>query len=227
MTAEGSDYWGDGWGEASRCLPVEVPEEWQGLTLLSEGPFFPDDDPGIGTWGRPDPWGGPWRSHEAKGMRTYDDEPYQWTLCSQCGSFGAEFRGYAERLSCGCLDDREHSKVAGGSDKRLLAAYPAAQLEQWHADDFTAAHAIVLLPTRARGPGPAVRRRGRRRELRRRVPVARRAAAPGAVSAGGWGQRRPGDTVFGVPVVRVRAVRRAAGARTVCRGRGGGGRRWW
>lgn len=124
----------------------------------------------------------------AKGMRTYDDEPYQWTLCSQCGSFGAEFRGYAERLSCGCLDDREHSKVAGGSDKRLLAAYPAAQLEQWHADDFTAAHAIVLLPTRARGPGPAVRRRGRRRELRRRVPVARRAAAPGAVSAGGWGQ---------------------------------------
>ncbi|MGW7572266.1 hypothetical protein ACWGJV_39210, partial [Streptomyces tendae] len=148
MTAEGSDYWGDGWREeASRCLPVEVPEEWQGLTLLSEGPFFPDDDPGIGTWGRPGPWGGPWRFHEAKGMRTYDDEPYQWTLCSQCGSFGAEFCGYAERLSCGCLDDREHSKVAGGSDKRLLADYPAAQLEQWHADDFTAAHAIVLLPT--------------------------------------------------------------------------------
>ncbi|MFG2878820.1 hypothetical protein ACGFYU_28110 [Streptomyces sp. NPDC048337] len=145
MAAEGSDYWGDGWGEqAGRCLPVEVPEEWQGLTLLSEGPFFPDDDPGIDTWGRPDPWDGPWRLHEAKGMLTYGDSPYQWTMCPQCGSFGAEFCGYAERLPCGCLDDGEHSKVAGGSDKRLLAAYRAAQLERWH-DDIS--HATVLWPT--------------------------------------------------------------------------------
>ncbi|KFG76955.1 hypothetical protein [Streptomyces mutabilis] len=148
MAAEGSDYWGGSWGEeAGRCLPVGVPEEWQGLTLLSEGPFFPDDDPGIDSWGRPDPCGGPWRFHEATGMRTYDDEPYQWTMCPQCGSFGAEFCGYAERLSCGCLDDRENSKVANGSDKRLLAAYRAAQLEQWHADDFTDPHATVLWPT--------------------------------------------------------------------------------
>ncbi|MGW8065921.1 hypothetical protein ACVV2G_27530 [Streptomyces ziwulingensis] len=148
MAAEGSDYWGGSWGEeAGRCLPVGVPEEWQGLTLLSEGPFFPDDDPGIDSWGRPDPWGGPWRFHEVTGMRTYDDEPYQWTMCPQCGSFGAEFCGYAERLRCGCLDDREHSKVANGSDKRLLAAYRAAQLEQWHADDFTDPHATVLWPT--------------------------------------------------------------------------------
>ncbi|WP_331739740.1 hypothetical protein OG590_38940 (plasmid) [Streptomyces goshikiensis] len=145
MAAEGSDYWGDGWGEqAGRCLPVEVPEEWQGLTLLSEGPFFPDDDPGIDTWGRPDPWDGPWRLHEAKGMLTYCDSPYQWTMCPQCWSFGAEFCGYAERLPCGCLNDGEHSKVAGGSDKRLLAAYRAAQLERWH-DDIS--HATVLWPT--------------------------------------------------------------------------------
>lgn len=148
MAAEGSDCWGDGWREgAGRCLPVEVPEEWQGLTLLSKGPFFPCDAPGVDSWGRPDPWDGPWRFHEAKGMRTYDDEPYQWTMCPQCGSFGAEFWGYAERLRCGCLDDREHSKVAGGSDKRLLAAYQAAQLEQWHEDDFTDAPAAMLLPT--------------------------------------------------------------------------------
>ncbi|MFF1405092.1 hypothetical protein [Streptomyces sp. NPDC058294] len=147
MAAEGNDYWGDGWGEeAGRCLPIEVPEDWQGLTLLAEGPFFPDDDPGIDSWGRPDPWNGPWRFHEANGMRTYDDEPYQWTMCPQCGSFGAEFCGYAERLPCGCLDNHEHSKVVNGGDKRLLAAYRAAQLEQWH-DDYTNPHATVLWPT--------------------------------------------------------------------------------
>lgn len=35
MAAEGSDYWSGGWGEeADSCLPVEVPEEWKGRTLL-------------------------------------------------------------------------------------------------------------------------------------------------------------------------------------------------
>ncbi|MEU8437601.1 hypothetical protein AB0F18_32835 [Streptomyces sp. NPDC029216] len=148
MAAEGSDHWHEGWGEeAGRCLPVEVPEEWQGLTLLSEGPFFPDDEQIVDTWGRPDPWAGPWRFHEVSGMHTYCDSPYQWTMCPQCGSFGAEFCGYAERLRCGCLDDREHSKVAGGGDKRLLAAYRAAQLEQWHDDDYNNPYATVLWPT--------------------------------------------------------------------------------
>ncbi len=53
MSAEGSDYWGGSRGEeAGRCLLVGVPEEWQGLTLLSEGPFFPDEDPGIDCAGR-------------------------------------------------------------------------------------------------------------------------------------------------------------------------------
>ncbi|MGW6202277.1 hypothetical protein ACWF9B_01290 [Streptomyces sp. NPDC055089] len=148
MAAEGSDYWGKRWGEeADRCRPVEVPEEWQGLTLLSEGPFFPDDDPGVDSWGRPDPWDGPWRLHEAAGMRTYDDEPYQWTMCPQCGAFGAAFCGYAERLGCGCLDGPDRSKVANGGDKRLLTAYRAARLEQWHSEDFTDPYATVLLPT--------------------------------------------------------------------------------
>ncbi|WP_030689433.1 hypothetical protein [Streptomyces sp. NRRL B-1347] len=80
-------------------------------------------------------------------MYTSDDALYQWTMCPQCGAFGAEFCGYAERLPCGCLDDHEHHKVANGSDKRLLAAYRAAQLEQWHARDFINPHATVLLPT--------------------------------------------------------------------------------
>lgn len=212
MAAEGSDYWSGGWGEeADSCLPVEVPEEWKGRTLLAEGPFFPDDTPGINSWGQPAPWRGPWRFHEALGMCTYNDAPYQWTMCPQCGSFGAEFWGYAERLRCGCLDDREHRKVVNSSDERLLAAYRAAQLEQWHAD-FTDLHATVLRPTVREAlvhqPGAAAAR-----EVRGRVPVTRRAAAPGTVARGGWGgQRGLGDAVFGVPGVRVRAVRRTAGS---------------
>jgi hypothetical protein len=148
MAAAGCDEWfGDQDEEADGCPPVEVPEEWHGKALLAEGPFFPDDTAGVDKWGRPGPWDGPWRFHEANGMSVYDDEPYQWTMCPQCGAFGAEFCGYAERLPCGCLDDREHHKVAGGGDKRLLAAYRAAQLEQWHDDDFTNPHATVLFPT--------------------------------------------------------------------------------
>ncbi|MFF8195688.1 hypothetical protein ACF05L_33565 [Streptomyces bobili] len=107
--------------------------DWQGLPLLAEGPLFPDDEYG------------PWQLFEAGGMRTHDDEPYQWTMCPQCGSFGATFWGYAERLPCGCLDDREHNKVEGHSDKRLLAAYLAALSEQWHPD--RAFEEALLLPT--------------------------------------------------------------------------------
>ncbi|WP_331745942.1 hypothetical protein [Streptomyces virginiae] len=133
MAAEGNDEWSGGWGEeADSCPAVEVPEEWQGGTLLAEGPFFPDDEPAFDTWGRPDLWHGPWKFHEAHGMHTYDDSPYQWTMCPRCGAFGAAFCGYAERLPCGCLDDREHSKVANGCDERLLAAYRAATAEEWH-----------------------------------------------------------------------------------------------
>ncbi|MEW1699438.1 hypothetical protein [Streptomyces sp. NPDC091278] len=132
MAAEGCDEWLQGWDEeAGRCPPVDVPKQWRGMTLLAEGPFFPEDVPGIGSWGRPDPWSGPWQSYEANGMRAYDDEPYQWTMCPQCGLFGAEFCGYAERLSCDCLDSDEHAKVANGSDERLLAAYRAAMSETW------------------------------------------------------------------------------------------------
>nr|MDT0521280.1 hypothetical protein [Streptomyces sp. DSM 41633] len=133
MAAEGNDEWSGGWGEeADSCPAVEVPEEWQGGTLLAEGPFFPGDEPAFDTWGRPDLWHGPWKFHESHGMHTYDDSPYQWTMCPRCGAFGAAFCGYAERLGCGCLDDGEHSKVANGCDKRLLAAYRAAAAEDWH-----------------------------------------------------------------------------------------------
>ncbi|MGX1266893.1 hypothetical protein [Streptomyces phaeoluteigriseus] len=135
LAATGSDHWPDCfWGEqAEHCLPVDVPEDWQGLPLLAEGPLFPDDEYG------------PWQLFEAGGMRTHDDEPYQWTMCPQCGSFGATFWGYAERLPCGCLDDREHNKVEGHSDRRLLAAYRAALAEQWHPD--RAFEEALVLPT--------------------------------------------------------------------------------
>lgn len=134
MAAVGSDHWAVGdWGDkAERCLPVDVPEEWQGLPLLAEG-LLPDDEYG------------PWQLFEAGGMRTYDDEPYQWTMCPQCRSVGATFFGYATRLACGCLDDREHHEVDGSSDKRLSAAYRAALAEQWHPD--RAFEATLLLPT--------------------------------------------------------------------------------
>ncbi|MGA5442260.1 hypothetical protein ACPCKW_22460 [Streptomyces griseoincarnatus] len=135
MAAAGSDHWAAHyWGErADHCLPVEVPEEWHGLPLLAEGLLFPDDEYG------------PWQLFEASGMRSYDDEPYQWTRCPQCGTFGATFWGYAERLPCGCLDGREHHKVEGHSDKRLLAAYRAALTEQWHPEH--AFDETLLLPT--------------------------------------------------------------------------------
>ncbi|MFI7337064.1 hypothetical protein ACIBUY_03890 [Streptomyces sp. NPDC050085] len=147
MAAGGYEEWFEGRDEnADRCMPVVVPEEWHGQVLLAEGPFFPEDTADVDTWGRLDPLSGPWRFYEANGMSIYDDEPYQWTMCPQCGAFGAEFWGYAERLRCGCLDHREHRKVAGGSDKRLLAAYRAAQFEYWHADSYTDAHADKQWP---------------------------------------------------------------------------------
>ena len=133
MAAAGRDQWVDYWGErAEQCPPVDVPEEWHGLPLLAEGALFPDDADGL------------WQLFEAHGMRTYDDEPYQWTMCPPCGTIGATFWGYAERLPCGCLDDLEHRKVDGSSDRRLLAAYHAALTEDWHG------HIVgetLLLPT--------------------------------------------------------------------------------
>ncbi|MEH0572853.1 hypothetical protein [Streptomyces scabiei] len=135
MAAAGSDHWTAGyWGEeAERCLPVDVPEEWHGLPLLAEGLLFPDDDYG------------PWQFFDARGMRTYDDEPYQWTMCPQCGAFGATFCGYAERLPCDCLDDREDHKADGHSDRRLLLGYRAALAEVWHQDGGFGD--TLLLPT--------------------------------------------------------------------------------
>lgn len=150
MAAEGATLWPErSWSEEAGLLPpVEVPEQWRGTTLLAEGPFFPEDVGALDPWGRPDLWNGPWRLYELNGMQTFDDSPYQWTMCPQCGTFGAEFCGYAERLHCRCLEDREHRKVANGCDKRLLAAYRAALAEQWHHhEDVTEYHRTIQQPT--------------------------------------------------------------------------------
>ncbi|MEU9405829.1 hypothetical protein AB0E08_08995 [Streptomyces sp. NPDC048281] len=135
MAAAASTRWARGyWGEtAEPCLPVDVPEEWQGLPLLAEGVLFPDDE-----------WE-PWQAFGAGGMRTYDEEPYQWTMCPQCGAFGATFLGSAERLSCDCLDHQEQRRVDGHSDRRLLLAYRAALAEVWHPDQGF--EETLLLPT--------------------------------------------------------------------------------
>ncbi|MEU5632195.1 hypothetical protein ACH47C_23800 [Streptomyces rishiriensis] len=135
MAAAGSDHWAAGyWGEeAERCLPVDVQEEWRGLPLLAEGLEFPCDDYQ------------PWQFFDARGMRTHDDEPYQWTMCPLCGAFGATFCGYAERLPCDCLKGQEHHKVDGHSDRRLVLAYRTALTEAWHPGHSSAE--TLLLPT--------------------------------------------------------------------------------
>ncbi|MFE6713974.1 hypothetical protein [Streptomyces sp. NPDC057695] len=148
MAAEGQDEWlARGNEEPDWCPPVEVPKKWHGTTLLVEGSFFPDDVPGVDSWGRPTPWDGPWRLYENNGMSAYGDSPYQWTMCPQCGLFGAAFCGYAERLGCVCLDAREHHKVANGNDERLLAAYRAAQSETWQHEALADTCSTVLWPT--------------------------------------------------------------------------------
>ncbi len=114
---EDEQHWGE---ESAHGLPIEVDEEWQGQALISLG-GIPD-----GGSRNNRPHDGPWHRHRDMGMFTDNDAPYQWTLCPQCGLFGAEFWGYAERLACGCLDDR---KVSNSGDKRLLAAYRSAEGE--------------------------------------------------------------------------------------------------
>jgi hypothetical protein len=142
MAAAGSDDWADHFfdEDAGRCLPVQVPEHWRGLPLLFEGPNLPDGEPGDG-----DITDGPWRLVETLGMRTYDDQPYQWTLCPQCGTFGATFWGYAQRLECGCLKEYEQRKIQGSSDKRLLTAYWAMDAEDLHPPGL--GESTLLLPT--------------------------------------------------------------------------------
>lgn len=121
-------YCGDGWaGDTEDSLPIEVGEEWRGVTMLALG-WIPD---GYGSTCHVD---GPWRDNQ-HGMLTSGDACYQWTLCPKCGSFGAEYWGYAERLSCRCLDDREHRKVANGGDTKLMLAYRAAAEEYFPGQD--------------------------------------------------------------------------------------------
>ena len=136
---------GHGGKEAESHPAVVVPAEWRGLTVLSEGPFIPDSDPSPTN----DPDDGPWRLHDNRGMYTCDDAMYQWTICPQCGLFGAEYCGYAERLPCSCLDDLknpEHRKVCNSSDKRLLTAYAWANNEPWQPADLDHGDTL-LLPT--------------------------------------------------------------------------------
>ncbi|UNZ21373.1 hypothetical protein [Streptomyces sp. 891-h] len=103
-----------GWAvELAGQQPIVVGEEWQGRALLRLG-------------------GLPFGSLEAawRGMNTGgEDSGYQWTLCPQCGCFGAEYIGYAERLPCQCLESRGERKVDNSTDARLATAYRAAAME--------------------------------------------------------------------------------------------------
>ncbi|WP_372411993.1 hypothetical protein [Streptomyces luteireticuli] len=119
--------------------PFAVGEQWQGSALLSLG-GIPD-----GYARSPHLTQGPWREHHF-GMYTENDCPYQWTLCPECGSFGATFWGYAERLPCRCIDDHVRHKVANGADERLLVAYRAAAKED-----------ITIVPDPGSGTAVAVR----------------------------------------------------------------------
>ncbi|MCC9310070.1 hypothetical protein LN042_23880 [Kitasatospora sp. RB6PN24] len=94
--------------------PVHVDEAWHGRALLAFGPLpMAYGDDGLDVW----------QSSPEGGMWVYDDAMYWWTLCPVCGYFGAEYFGQAERLSCECLNDREHNKTRNGHDVRLLKAY--------------------------------------------------------------------------------------------------------
>ncbi|MFI9311458.1 hypothetical protein [Streptomyces triculaminicus] len=122
------DPWADSDDEQSiDPTPFEVAEQWQGNALLCLG-GIPD-----GHALSPDPIKGPWHGHDL-GMYSEGDFPYQWTMCPECGSFGATFWGYAERLPCRCIDDRVRHKIANGADARLLAAYRAAMEESLGTD---------------------------------------------------------------------------------------------
>lgn len=100
---------------------VALDEEWQGRAFLATGPIpewicFGDSLAE-----------GPWRNHETCGMETYADALYQWTLCPQCGLFGAEYCGYADRLPCACAGRQE--SLGGASARQLLQAYREARHE--------------------------------------------------------------------------------------------------
>ncbi|MFB6517290.1 hypothetical protein [Streptomyces sp. NPDC056401] len=100
---------------------VALDEEWQGRAFMATGPI-PE-------------WicvgdslaEGPWRNHQTCGMETSGDALYQWTLCPQCGLFGAEYGGYADRLPCACPG--RQGNLEGASARQLLQAYREARLE--------------------------------------------------------------------------------------------------
>ncbi|WP_407842111.1 hypothetical protein ACE1OC_42935 (plasmid) [Streptomyces sp. DSM 116496] len=101
---------------------VVLDEGWRGRAFLATGPIpewicFSDD-----------PTHGPWRNHETYGMATYDDGLYQWTLCPQCGLFGAEYCGYTDRLPCACPGRPESE--SGANARPLLQAYREARHEE-------------------------------------------------------------------------------------------------
>lgn len=99
---------------------MQVGEEWQAEEVLLCLGGLPD-----GHALSSDPWVGP-----HMGMYSCDDYPsHRWTMCPNCGLFGATFWGYAGRLPCGCLDWADR-KVDNSTDDRLMAAYRAAAGER-------------------------------------------------------------------------------------------------
>ncbi|MFZ3562798.1 hypothetical protein [Streptomyces sp. BH055] len=116
-------------------VPFDVSERWRGQALLSLGDLPP--------WATGD-WGGPWDHHPEHGMYTADDALYRWTLCPACGMFGAEYGGYAERLSCQCLNP-DKVKLDNSGDPRLMKAYLATD------GPFASEVRVVTAPARLSG----------------------------------------------------------------------------
>ncbi|MFD8609572.1 hypothetical protein [Streptomyces sp. NPDC059631] len=109
--------WNTDGEEPAEDPQIAVGTEWHGEVLLCLG-GIPD-----GYAPSRDLTGGPWHRHGPPGMYARSDLPYRWTLCPECGLFGATSWGYAEHLPCSCLDDR---KAGNSADVRLMDAYQAA-----------------------------------------------------------------------------------------------------
>lgn len=107
---------------AADPAPFEMSEEWRGEVLLCVGAIPDGYAPADGLAA------GPWHAHD-QGMLTHDDACYRWTICPTCGTFGAAYFGFAERLPCRCLEQEGRGKVDNSGDERLRAAYRAAAEE--------------------------------------------------------------------------------------------------
>jgi hypothetical protein len=194
--------------DPSRERPrIEVEDRWKAsLVCLHQG-LMPDGE--IGPYWSDCAW-----QNAEDGMDVGHDGCYQWVLCRDCGLFGCEFMGRAERLSCRCQDPDGKDYNCG--DPRLLAAYKAARWADLGVDDgpefqrATAAPAVARWGAQAMGalsralggavpaggtrrPALAPRGAGRGGPVQWPVPVFGRGVAIGlSACAAGHGGRRVG-----------------------------------